>query len=154
MGAGRDINAGEMPFYTEIEHVKVYSYDEGEFNLLFDDEFTFLDKSRWGKGNNKTWQGTGSTIMANNTYVEDGRLVLKVDKASSGSNDGPDKEPVEESEDETEEEPKEEPEEESEEENDKESDKEEDKEVDKDEKEESEEEDDEESDEKEDEESS
>ena len=77
--AGRAINAGEMPFYTEIEHVKVYSYDDGAFNLLFDDEFTSLDESRWGKGNNKTWQGTGSTIMANNTSVEDGRLVLKVD---------------------------------------------------------------------------
>jgi len=77
--AGRDINAGEMPFYTEIERVKVYSYDDGAFNLLFDDKFTSLDESRWGKGNNKTWQGTGSTIMANNTYVEDGRLVLKVD---------------------------------------------------------------------------
>merc|ERR1712156_599232 len=42
--AGRAINAGEMPFYTEVEHVKVYSYDEGEFNLLFEDEFTSLDE--------------------------------------------------------------------------------------------------------------
>merc|ERR1712029_373613 len=101
-----------------VEHVKVYSYDEGKFNLLFEDEFTFIDEvSRWGKGNNKNWQGTGSTIMANNTYVEDGRLMLKVDKADSGSNEGPDKEPekepeeepVEETEDETEEKPEEEP---------------------------------------------
>jgi len=125
--AGRAINAGEMPFYTEVEHVKVYSYDEGEFNLLFEDEFTSLDEvSRWGKGNNKNWQGTGSTIMANNTYVEDGRLMLKVDKANSGSNEGPDKEPEQEPEKEPEEdpvekfddEPEEDPEEDSEEEND------------------------------------
>ena len=112
--AGRAINAGEMPFYTEVEHVKVYSYDEGEFNLLFEDEFTSLDEvSRWGKGNNKNWQGTGSTIMANNTYVEDGRLMLKVDKADSGSNEGPDKEPEREPEQEPEKEPEEEPVEES-----------------------------------------
>merc|ERR1712156_950868 len=108
--AGRAINAGEMPFYTEVEHVKVYSYDEGEFNLLFHDKFTSLDEvSRWGKGNNKNGQGTGSTIMANNTYVEDGRLMLKVDKADSGSNEGPDQEPEREPEQEPEKEPKEEP---------------------------------------------
>merc|ERR1712156_582598 len=46
--AGRAINAGEMPFYTEVEHVKVYSYDEGEFNLLFEDEFTSLDEVSHG----------------------------------------------------------------------------------------------------------
>jgi len=83
--AGNAINAAEMPFNTEVEYVEIYNYDYGEdeFNLLFRDDFYTLDESRWGKGNNKTWQGTGSTIMANNTYVQDGHLVLKVDKIGS-----------------------------------------------------------------------
>ena len=81
--AGSAINAAEMPFNTEIDYVEIYNYNEGEFSLLSRDDFDSLDESRWGKGNNKTWQGTGSTIMADNTYVEDGHLVLEVDKVGS-----------------------------------------------------------------------
>lgn len=78
--AGRAINAAKMPFNTEIDYVEIYQHDGGdEFSLLFRDDFDSLDDDRWGKGNNKTWQGTGATIMADNTDVQDGDLVLKVD---------------------------------------------------------------------------
>jgi len=88
-----------MPFYTQVEFVEVYGYDAEEkssqnrgFNLLFRDEFASIDEERWGKGKDKTWGNTGSTIKPANTYVEDGHLVLKVDsvikkeKAPDGCN--------------------------------------------------------------------
>jgi len=53
--AGQAINAAEMPFRTEFEYVEIYNYDEGEFSLLFRDDFASINDDRWGKGNNKTW---------------------------------------------------------------------------------------------------
>merc|ERR1719225_1359408 len=113
-----------MPFYTQVEYVEVYGYDaessspnNPSFNLHFRDEFDSIDEERWGKGKDKTWGNTGSTIKPANTYVEDGHLVLKVDKLANYKED--------------EGSTKEESDKESEEEEDKEGDKEEDKESDK-----------------------
>ena len=38
-----------MPYYTDVDYVEVYRYDEAEkeFKLNFRDDFTNMDPERW-----------------------------------------------------------------------------------------------------------
>merc|ERR1712077_124858 len=81
-GAGAGWDDTEAPYYSGIDYVEVYHYDEGEnsFWLNFRDDFDTYDITRWASADNKTWDGMDSTFKKENTYVNDGRLYLRLDK--------------------------------------------------------------------------
>merc|ERR1711997_808378 len=71
-GAGWDDT--EAPYYSGIDYVEVYHYDAGEnsFWLNYRDDFDTYDQKRW--------DGMDSTFKKENTFVNDGRLYLRLDK--------------------------------------------------------------------------
>jgi len=79
VGKGLDIE--KAPFFTSVEYVEVYDYNEenDEFNLYFKDEFNNFAQDRWKKGDGR-WTGLSSTYMPDNSYIEDGKLVLRAKK--------------------------------------------------------------------------
>ena len=81
-GAGAGWDDTEAPYYSGIDYVEVYHYDAGEnsFWLNFRDDFDTYDITRWASADNKTWDGMDSTFKKENTYVNDGRLYLRLDK--------------------------------------------------------------------------
>ena len=78
--SGRDDST--MPWYTRYDYVEAYDYDVGtkEFTMRFRDDFNTLNHDIWHVVNDWTFPENSSTFMENHTYVEDGKLVFKLDK--------------------------------------------------------------------------
>jgi hypothetical protein len=78
-----------MPTYTHIDYVEVYSYDEAEksFDLEYRDDFNSLNYDMWNKANGQTWIDIVSTFEEDNVYVEDGHLLLRLDKNADYDHD-------------------------------------------------------------------
>jgi len=78
---GKGLDVEKAPFFTSLEYVEVYDYNEenDEFNLYFKDEFNYFAGDRWKKGDGR-WTGLSSTYMPDNSYIEDGKLVLRAKK--------------------------------------------------------------------------
>jgi hypothetical protein len=75
-----------MPWYTRYEYVEAYDYkgkdeETGEdlFELRFKDDFDNLDTERWALGNH-SFDDNSATFVPENAYVEEGNLVLKMEK--------------------------------------------------------------------------
>ena len=88
-GWGDDFNDADMPWYTRYDYVKVETYNRvtREFELHWEDDFDSFDESRWLKSDDKSFDDNSSTFYASQVYVENGALVLKMDKASESTND-------------------------------------------------------------------
>ena len=88
-GWGDDFNDADMPWYTRYDYVKVETYNRAtrEFELHWEDDFDSFDESRWLKSDDKSFDDNSSTFYASQVYVENGALVLKMDKASESTND-------------------------------------------------------------------
>lgn len=71
----------DMPVYTYYDYVKVYSYDpqSKQFSLKWEDNFDTLDENRWEISDNWTFGGNKAVFMKDHTYVENGKLVFKLD---------------------------------------------------------------------------
>jgi len=78
-GGGRDDST--MPWYASYDYVEAYDYDVDtrEFSLRFRDDFSFFDSSIWSKTGGG-FESNSSTFDPQHTYIENGKLVLKMDK--------------------------------------------------------------------------
>ena len=70
-----------MPWYTRYDWVEVYDYDavNEDFVLRWRDNFDSLDLSRWRLSNGWSFGQNSSVFMADNSYVDAGNLVLKME---------------------------------------------------------------------------
>lgn len=80
-------NDAVLPAFAYYDYVKYYAWtpDSGnagtgnDFTLLWSDEFSSWDQSRWEKGTH-TWNGNGCDFVAENAVFRDGMLVLCLTK--------------------------------------------------------------------------
>jgi len=83
--AGRGWDDTEAPYYTKVDYVEVYNYEittAGNFTLNFREDFDSYDPERWVKADDKTWEEMDSVFVEEYAYVEDGKLMLKLEKSS------------------------------------------------------------------------
>lgn len=68
-------NRKDLPLYQHVDWMEYYSYENGEFNLAWRDDFNSFDQKRWGKGD---WSFDGNlvTFDPKNVAIKDGALVL------------------------------------------------------------------------------
>ena len=97
-GWGDDFDPTNMPFYAQYDYVKVEKYNEDTGNFVFhwQDDFDFFDESKWRKSNG--WGSgthTSSIYYPSQVYIENGRLVFKMepDKDGDGKPDENDDKP-------------------------------------------------------------
>merc|ERR1719510_721538 len=90
--AGLGWDETQVPYYTDVDYVEVYRYDEAEreFKLNFRDDFTNMDPERWTVADDKTWEAMDSIFKKENASVEGGRLRLKLDRNADYNSDGGD----------------------------------------------------------------
>jgi len=50
--------------------------------LIFREDFDSFDPERWVKADDKTWEEMDSVFVEEYAYVEDGKLMLKLEKSS------------------------------------------------------------------------
>lgn len=76
-------NIQDLPLYQYIDWIEYYSYDDGQFNLKWRDDFTFFDEQRWGKGD---WGFDGNlvTFAKDNVVIKDEMLVLGLTAGTQG----------------------------------------------------------------------
>jgi hypothetical protein len=86
-----------MPWYTRYDYVEAYDYKgknestgEDMFELRFKEDFDTLDTDRWILGDH-TFEDNNARFVPENAYVEDGELVLKMEKAAGNDNKKPKK---------------------------------------------------------------
>ena len=77
-----NLNETQLPAYTKYDYVKAWDYDvaTGDFTLRFVDNFDTLDENRWIARDDITFDGNSSKFKETHAYVQDGKLVLKLDK--------------------------------------------------------------------------
>ena len=77
-----NLNESQLPAYTKYDYVKACDYDvgTGDFTLRFVDNFDTLDENRWIARDDITFDGNSSKFKETHAYVQDGKLVLKLDK--------------------------------------------------------------------------
>ena len=66
------------------DYVEVYTYDKKtrSFQLHWRDDFDFLDLTRWQPSNNYGFTDNTTTFFGSQAFVQQGALVLQMDKAS------------------------------------------------------------------------
>ena len=91
-----NLDDSQLPAYTKHDYVKAWDYDEatGDFTLRFMDDFKTFDENRWIARNDITFEGNSSKFMKTHAYVENGNLVLKMDKKLNPEQPNPQPEPV------------------------------------------------------------
>ena len=74
-------NDATMPWYTRYDWVEVYDYNSwnDSFTLKWRDDFNTLDLDRWFRSDGWSFDLNSSLFLASNTYVENGKLVLKME---------------------------------------------------------------------------
>lgn len=88
-------NDSDMPWYTRYEYVKAYDYlgvenGEDQFQLRWEDNFdgTNLDTDRWALSTHSNHKST-TTFVPENAYLEEGKLVLKMEHKDGQKKDEP-----------------------------------------------------------------
>lgn len=80
---GTDLNmhGGNMPWYTLFDYVEAYRYnnDSHGWDLAWRDDFNEFDESRWRKETG-TFEANSAIFAPNNVYVENGNLVIKMER--------------------------------------------------------------------------
>ena len=81
-GWGDDLDDSDMPWYTRYDYVKVekYNTETGEFEEHWQDDFDSFDQTRWYKSEDWTFGGNSTTFWWSQVSVENGALVLKMEK--------------------------------------------------------------------------
>jgi len=79
-GGGRDDRS--MPWYARYDYIEAYDWDSSTdtFNLRFRDDFDTLDQNIWRVSENWSFNDNSSLFVEEHTYVQDGNLILKMDK--------------------------------------------------------------------------
>jgi len=82
-GWGDDFNDATMPWYTRYDWVEYYDYDAPNDNFVrrWRDEFNTLNLDRWRPSRGWSFKNNSSLFVEPNTYVENGNLVLKMEKS-------------------------------------------------------------------------
>ena len=70
-----ELDRSNLPQYQYVDWIEYYSYDDGNFNLEWRDDFNSFDTSRWSKA---TWTFDCNEVdfTTDNVCTEDGYLVL------------------------------------------------------------------------------
>lgn len=78
---GKGFNAEDMPWYVMYDFVETYTYNEEtkSFDFHWRDEFHDFNAQRWHKSDNTTFDANSTTFRASQSYIEDGKLVLKME---------------------------------------------------------------------------
>ena len=83
-GAWADgFNSAGMPWYAKYDWVETYKYTGGnEFELHWRDDFNQFDETRWAKSDGWGSPGGATAYKAEQVYVKDGELYLKLEPNS------------------------------------------------------------------------
>ncbi|GMQ46818.1 family 16 glycosylhydrolase [Vibrio sp. 10N] len=74
--AGR-FNSGDLPLEQTIDWIEYHSYENGEFRLMWRDDFNYFDSNRWGKAN-WSFAENLATFRPENAVIVDDTLVLRL----------------------------------------------------------------------------
>ena len=77
----KGFNAKDMPWYLLFDYVETYNYNHetGGFDFNWKDDFDVFDSHKWQKSDNTTFNFNNTTFRASQSYVEKGKLVLKME---------------------------------------------------------------------------
>ncbi|CAE6920354.1 family 16 glycosylhydrolase [Vibrio sp. B1FLJ16] len=78
-------NAQNLPLYQYVDWIEYHSFNNGNFNLEWRDDFNSFNEKRWGKGD---WGFDGNlvTFSPNNIAIQDSMLVLGLTNNPKGIN--------------------------------------------------------------------
>ena len=78
---GRGLDAQDMPWYVMYDYVETYTYDSDKktFDFNWRDNFNTFDTNRWHKSDNTTFDANSTTFRAEQAYISEGNLVLKME---------------------------------------------------------------------------
>ena len=67
-----------MPWQTRYDWIEVYDYDAAtdDFVWRWRDNFEELDLDRWRVSNGWSYESNSSLFMKENTFIDNGKLVL------------------------------------------------------------------------------
>ncbi|MDN3717716.1 family 16 glycosylhydrolase [Vibrio breoganii] len=76
-------NKEDLPLYQYVDWIEYHSYENGEFELDWRDDFTSFDSERWGKGD---WGFDSNlvTFAPENVIIKDDMLILGLTAGSKG----------------------------------------------------------------------
>lgn len=71
-----------MPWFARYDWVEVFDYDAAndKFVWRWRDDFNTLNLDRWRVSNGWSFNQNSSLFLKPNTYVDNGKLVLKMEK--------------------------------------------------------------------------
>ena len=78
---GSGFNAKTMPWFARYEYIEAYDWDKATdtFSLRFRDDFDWLNHNIWRVSDKHYFNENSSYFVEEHTYVEDGKLVFKMD---------------------------------------------------------------------------
>ena len=78
---GKGLNTAAMPWYVEYDYVETFTYnvETKTFDFNWRDDFNTFDTNRWHKSDNTTFDANSSTFRASQSYIKNGKLVLKME---------------------------------------------------------------------------
>ena len=78
---GKGFDDKDMPWYVYYDYVETYTYNSNTkgFDFHWKDDFDTFDSNRWHKSDNTTFDANSTTFRAQQSYVLDGNLVLKME---------------------------------------------------------------------------
>ena len=81
-GPADELDTSSMPWYARYDYVEVYDYNFNTrgFDFRWRDDFNSLNEDRWRVSNGWSFEQNSSRFLKNNVYVENGKLVLKMEK--------------------------------------------------------------------------
>ena len=78
---GDNFSPAGFPYYAKYDYVKIetFNQDSWSYNLHWQDNFDFLDNSKWQVSNNWGFGGNNCLFMYDNVWTQDGLLVIRMD---------------------------------------------------------------------------
>lgn len=78
---GKGFTDKDMPWYVYYDYVETYTYNAKTkgFDFHWKDDFNTFDSNRWHKSDNTTFDANSTTFRAEQAYVLNGNLVLKME---------------------------------------------------------------------------
>ena len=78
---GKGFNGADMPWYVLYDYVETFTWNSETkgFDFHWRDDFVTFDSERWHKSDNTTFDANSTTFRASQSYIQDGKLVLKME---------------------------------------------------------------------------
>ena len=82
---GDELDDSDMPWYTKYDFVRVewYNSEHHNFEFYWQDDFDSFNNDHWYKSELWSFDGNSSKFFGSQVSVEDGNLVLKLEKKPS-----------------------------------------------------------------------